>query len=53
MNIYVNMRNKRKMVEKNKGGIHTALPKCQLLTVLDYQTCYQLKVKTLHFNSIA
>ena len=49
MNIYINMRNKRKMVEKN-GRVRTTLPKCQLLTILDYQTCYQIKVDTLHFN---
>ena len=47
MNIYKNMRNKRKMVEKIKK-VCTSLPKCQLLTFLDYQTCYQIKVETLH-----
>ena len=31
----------------------TILPKCKLLTFLDYQTCYQIKVETLHFNPIA
>ena len=50
MNIYESMRNKRKMVEKIRG-VHT-LPKCQLLSILDYQTCYQIKVETLHFNPI-
>ena len=51
MNIYESMRNKRKMVEKIRG-VHTTLPKCQLLSILDYQTCYQIKVETLHFNPI-
>ena len=51
MNIYENMRNKRKMVEKNKEGVYN-IPKCKLLTFLDYQTCYQIKVETLHFNPI-
>ena len=51
MNIYENMRNKRKMVEKiRRAG--TTLPKCQLLTILDYQICYPIKVETLHFNHI-
>ena len=45
-----NMRNMRKMVEKEAGGrgvggVRTALPKCQLQTIPDYQTCYQLKVE--------
>ena len=51
MNIYEYMRNKRKMVEKMKR-VCTPLPKCQLLTFLDYQTCYQIKVETLHFNPV-
>ena len=51
MNIYENMRNKRKMVEKIRR-VRTRLPKCQLLTILDYQTYYQIKVETLHFNPI-
>ena len=46
MNIYENMRNKRKMEEK------ISKCKCKLLTFLDYQTCYQIKVDTLHFNPI-
>ena len=38
------------MVEKEAGvggggGVRTALPKCQLQTIPDYQTCYQLKVE--------
>ena len=44
MNIDENMRNKRKMVEKNRR-VCTILPKCKLLTFLDYQTCYQLKLR--------
>ena len=51
MNSYEYMRNKRKMVEKIKR-VCTTLPKCQLLTFLDYQTCYQFKVETLHFNPV-
>ena len=51
MNIYKNMRNKRKMVEKIRREC-TILRKCKLLTFLDYQTYYQIKVETLHFNSI-
>ena len=51
MNIYENMRNKQKMVEKIRRARAT-LHKCQLLNILDYQTCYQLKVETLHFNPI-
>ena len=42
MYIYENMRNKRKMVEKISVGVHTTLPKFQLLTLLDYQTCYRI-----------
>ena len=49
MNIYENMRNKRKMVVKIRR-VCTTLPKFQLLTFLDYQPCYQIKVETLHFN---
>ena len=51
MNIYENMRNKRKKEEKIRR-VCTILPKCKLLTFLDYQTCYQIKVETLHFNPI-
>ena len=51
MNIYENMRNKRKMLEKTRG-VRTTLPKCQLLTILDYKTCYQIKVERLHLNPI-
>ena len=51
MNIYESMRNKRKMVEKIRR-VHTTLPNCQLLSILDYQTCSQIKVETLHFNPI-
>ena len=51
MNIYKNMRIKRKMVEKIRRGC-TILPKWKLLTFLDYQTCYQIKVETLHINPI-
>ena len=51
MNSYEYMRNKRKMVEKRKR-VCTTLPKCHMLTFLDYQTCYQLKVETLHFNPV-
>ena len=50
MNIYENMRNKRKMVEKIRRLC--TLPKCQLLNFLDYQTCYQIKVETLHANPV-
>ena len=50
-NIYENMRNKRKKEEKIRR-VCTILPKCKLLTFLDYQTCYQIKVETLHFNPI-
>ena len=46
MNIYENMRNKRTLVEKIRGGGVLTLAKCQLLTVLDYQTRYQIKVET-------
>ena len=46
------MRNKRKVVEKIREGVRTALPKCQLLTILDYQTCYQIKVETYHFYPV-
>ena len=41
-----NYENKRKMVENIRGVVRTALPKCQLLSILDYQTCNQLKVET-------
>ena len=51
MNIYENMRDKRKMVEQIRR-VRTKLPKCQLLTIINYQTCYQIKVETLHFNPI-
>ena len=51
MNIYENMRNKRKMEEKIRR-VCTILPKCKLLTFLGYQTCYQIKVETLHLNPI-
>ena len=51
MNIYENMRNKRKMVEKIRRKC-AILPKYKLLTFLDYQTCYQIRVETLHFNQI-
>ena len=51
MNIYENMRDKRKMVEQIRR-VRTKLPKCQLLTIINYQTCYQIKVETLLFNPI-
>ena len=51
MNIYENMRNKRKMIEKIRR-VCTTLPKCQMLTFLDYQTCYQIKVETLPVNPL-
>ena len=38
------MRNKRKTEEKIRS-VHTTLPKCQLLTILDYQTCNHIKVR--------
>ena len=28
------------------GGVRTKLPKCQLLTILNYQRCYQMEVET-------
>ena len=40
MNIYENMRNKRKI-----RRVRTTLPKCQLLIILDYQTCKQIKIR--------
>ena len=65
MNIYENLRNKRKLVEKIRGGgwgvggggggggrMLTTLPKCQLLTILNYQICYQIKVEITHYNPI-
>ena len=51
MSIYENMRNKRKVVEKNKEDTKT-LPKCQMLAILGYKTCNQIKDETLHFNPI-
>ena len=39
------------MVEKIRR-VCTILPKCKLLTFLDCQACYQIKVETLHFNPI-
>ena len=45
MNIYENKRSKGKMVEKIRR-VRTTLPKCQLYTILDYQTCCQ--IETLH-----
>ena len=39
------------MVEKIRR-VCTILPKCKLLTFLDYQTCYQIKAETIHFNPI-
>ena len=51
MNIYENMRNKRKIVDKIRR-VCTTIPKCQLLAFLDYQTRYQIKVETLHFNPV-
>ena len=51
MNIYENIRNKRKMVDKI-WRVCTTLLKCQLLTFLDYQTCYQIKVETSHFIAV-
>ena len=51
MNVYENMRNKRKMVLKIRR-VCTPLSNCQLLTFLDYQTCNQIKVETLHLICI-
>ena len=51
MNIHENMGNKEKMVEKIMR-VCTTLPKCKLLTFLDYQTCNQIKAETLHFNPV-
>ena len=36
MYINENIRNERKLVIKNKGGISTKLPICLLLTIVDY-----------------
>ena len=43
MNINVNIRNKRKLVN-DKGGIASKLPIYLLLTIVDYKTWYQIKV---------
>ena len=58
MNFYENMRNKRKKVEKNKEGTEKTnrvvgtYNITYMSAILDYQTCYQIKSETLHFNSI-
>ena len=49
MNINVNVRNKTKLVEKLRG-IPTKCPIRLLLTSLDYEIWYQLKVETLPFD---
>ena len=36
-------KNKRKLVEKNKGVYLYILPICHLLVIIDYQTGYQIK----------
>ena len=36
MKIYENMKNKIQVVEQIREGLRTALPKCQLPTILDY-----------------
>ena len=51
VNTYENMRNKSNMEEKYRG-VRKTLPKCQLLTTLDYQTCYQIKVETKQLSPI-
>ena len=45
------MRNKIKLVEKLRN-VPTTLPICQLLTILDYQTGYEIKVQSEEFYSI-
>ena len=34
------------------SGVPTPLPECQLLTILDYQTCYQITVETNYFITL-
>ena len=47
MNNYENMRLKKNMVGKIRGGgVNTPLPECQLLTIVDCQTCNQIKFET-------
>ena len=36
--------------QKNEGGVPITLPICQLLTILDYRTWYQIKVFISYFN---
>ena len=45
MNIYENIRNKSKLVEKLKGFTYK-IPLHQLLTILYYKTWYQIKFET-------
>ena len=49
MNIYENILNKRKLVNK-LGGISTKLSITLLRTSLDYKTWYQTNIKTLPFD---
>ena len=44
MNVYENIRNTIKMVEK-LSRVCPTFPKCQLLIFEEYQTCYQIKLK--------
>ena len=50
MNINVNIRNKKNLVEKNEGGIPTKCHICLLFVRLDYKIWYLLKAETLQFN---
>ena len=50
MNINVNVRNKKKVGRKIKGGIPTKCPICLLRTSLDFKSWYQIKVETLPFD---
>ena len=39
-------------LKKNKGGVPTTLPMCQLRPILDCQTWYQIKAQTKSFYLI-
>ena len=50
MNISESIRDKRKLVAKNLGGILSKLPIYLLLTIVDYKTWYQIRVEALYFD---
>ena len=47
---YMKINNMILKKEKKQGGVRTKLSKFQLLTILDYWTCYQTKDETKHLT---